>query len=231
MRHGQGACSQVTCSPYGYDQGRGAPRRGGASPRSLAKIPRSGVGRADYAGRSRGRGATSSERGPNRRPVSRMISPRPSRWISSWLGAMCLVAEGCAALLRCPLCQSDWSGLLEPYAKLNAQVGLAFCLGPVSRFLGSLTALSRRFRQGRADSSPRSRRSKALGAVTTEALAQCEYGELLLAGARAGATRAPRQGAPHGRAARDESASKAGVRRARVCGNRRLAPFSAAELG
>jgi tetratricopeptide (TPR) repeat protein len=56
-----------------------------------------------------------------------------------WLGSMCLLAEGAAAL------EDDEAAavlrrLLEPHADCNAQIGLAATVGPVHRFLGLLCA-------------------------------------------------------------------------------------------
>jgi hypothetical protein len=103
-----------------------------------------------------------------------------------WLGAMCLLAEGCAALGDSGAAEA-LIRRLDRYAELNAQVGLALCLGPVSRFLGSLTAMLGDFGKAERYFVASMEGSQALGAVTTEALAQCEYGELLLAAGRAGA--------------------------------------------
>ncbi len=103
-----------------------------------------------------------------------------------WLGAMCIAAEACAALGHRGSA-GQLVGQLEPYAHLNAQVGVAFCLGPVHRFLGSLRSLLGDFTSAERHFVASMERSRALGAVTTEALAQCEYGELLLGSNKAGA--------------------------------------------
>jgi tetratricopeptide (TPR) repeat protein len=103
-----------------------------------------------------------------------------------WLGAMCIAAEGCAALADAGSAER-LVRQLEPYADLNVQVGLAFCLGPVHRFLGSMRSLLGDFTDAEQHFVASMERSRTLGAVTTEALAQCEYGELLLRFGKAGA--------------------------------------------
>ncbi len=103
-----------------------------------------------------------------------------------WLGAMCLLAEGCAALGD----GRSAAGLvraLGPYADLNVVVGLAFCLGPVHRFVALMSEQLGDFETAEWHFGEAIHRSRALGAVTAEAQAQCEYGELLLRAGRPGA--------------------------------------------
>jgi Protein kinase domain/AAA ATPase domain len=97
-----------------------------------------------------------------------------------WLGALCLLAEGAAALGDRAVA-AQLAGQLDPYAEYNAQIGLAMFLGPVHLFLGVLTKLA-------GDRAAASRhfevaleRAAGLGMLTAEARAQCEYAELLLA--------------------------------------------------
>jgi hypothetical protein len=100
-----------------------------------------------------------------------------------WLGAICLLSEGCAVLGDAQVA-AGLARLLKPYAPLNAQVGLAFCLGPVHRFLGLMTGLIDEFDTAEGHFAAAIDRSIQLGAATTEAHARCDYGELLLRAGR-----------------------------------------------
>ena len=105
-----------------------------------------------------------------------------------WLPAVCMLAEA-AALLGDDTAAAALHAELAPHAARNAQVGLAFFLGPVDLFLGQLAATLGRTREAERRFSGAVRRSGALGARTAEVRAHCGYGELLLArgddGARA----------------------------------------------
>jgi len=105
-----------------------------------------------------------------------------------WLGAMCLLAEGCVALGD-EAVASDLVPRLEPYADLNALIQLAVFVGPVHRFLGMLARQLGNSADAEAHFVAALKRCFALGALTVEAHTQCDYGELLLergdAGARA----------------------------------------------
>ncbi len=103
-----------------------------------------------------------------------------------WLGAMCLLAEGCATVGDAATA-AELVRRLEPYADLNVVVGLAFCLGPVHRFLAVLRGQLGDYETAERHFVLAIERSQALGAATTEAQAQCEYGELLLRAGKGGA--------------------------------------------
>ncbi len=97
-----------------------------------------------------------------------------------WLGALCLLAEGAVALGD----RAAAVGLrraLEPYADHNAQIGMAFLVGPVTGFLAVLAALEGDAPAAAGHFETALRRTAAHGAVTAEALVQSRYGEFLRA--------------------------------------------------
>jgi hypothetical protein len=100
-----------------------------------------------------------------------------------WLGAMCRVTEACAAVGETRYADGLVAHL-SPHADLNIQVGLAFCLGPVARYLGLAHGLAGHTEEAERCFLAAIERSTALGAATAEARARCEYGALLLTAGR-----------------------------------------------
>ena len=121
-----------------------------------------------------------------------------------------MLAEA-AALLGDGAAAAALHAELAPHAARNAQVGLAFFLGPVDLFLGQLAATLGRAREAERRFSGAVRRSAALGARTAEVRAHCAYGELLLA---RGGTTVPARGWRTPRRRRAPSAWTAIARRA-----------------
>ena len=105
---------------------------------------------------------------------------------SFWLGAMCTLAEGCA-VVGGERTARELARRLNPYDELTAQAGLAFFLGPVHRSLGLLQVRLADDIKAEQHFIAAIERSRALGALTCETRAECEYGELLLRSGRPGA--------------------------------------------
>jgi hypothetical protein len=100
-----------------------------------------------------------------------------------WLGAMCGVAEACAAVGETRYADALIAEL-GPHTELNAQIGLAFCLGPVARYVGLAHGLAGHVEEAEQAFLAAIDHSASLGAATAEARARCDYGALLLTAGR-----------------------------------------------
>jgi hypothetical protein len=97
-----------------------------------------------------------------------------------WLGALCLLAEGCIAVGDAAAGER-LRGRLEPYVDRNAQVGLATFLGPVRGFVAGLALLVGDVAGARRHFETALAADTASAARTIEARNRCAYGELLVA--------------------------------------------------
>jgi Protein kinase domain/AAA ATPase domain len=96
-----------------------------------------------------------------------------------WLGLMCMFAEAAAELEDSDVAAA-LRPALEPYARYNAQIGLAVVMGPVHGFLARLAALLGDDPAARRHFQLALGRAEVLGARPAVARIQCHYGEFLL---------------------------------------------------